>query len=254
MFQSPSGGISMSQRDFSKWMEHWLDLSNKNVSYLDFVMTPHNNADNQSYGLGGRTLTYRGKRYYAKEGGTIGHTSLFCVFPDDNVAASVFVNVYSWYGANTMFFCNDVADQFIFGDDLKQAGNHTVNEMLPDLKKARSMVVADNEGKLKNTTSTHLSRPLINYTGLFDVAGMKEMDAYKFNVTILSTSPPMLNFEQVYPEPLQDGIKKFCSFEAVPFGNDSFAKVVNGALWPSLGTWTFPFQNQSISEAKMMLT
>ena len=133
--QAPAdGGLAMSLSDFGKWLSFLLpgagapEVSIVSQKTRDMIFTVHNNATlgdksalgGASYGLGVFVLKYRGKRLHVHGGDLAGQKTLFCVFPDDNVASTIF-----WNGEITKKndLCYDFADQFIFQDDISNAGS-----------------------------------------------------------------------------------------------------------------------------------
>jgi CubicO group peptidase (beta-lactamase class C family) len=130
---APAGAIATTLSDFSKWLSYLLDASQlkSNSSILsrkshDVIFSVHNSAvhgdksliGNASYGLSVHVRKYRNKLVYFHGGDREGMKTLFCVFPEDNIAS-----VMMWNGQlSKEDLCNDFADQLIFFDEISQAG------------------------------------------------------------------------------------------------------------------------------------
>lgn len=238
----PSGGINSNAVDFNKYMGFWLDSARTNSSFNNILQVHNNHESSESlgkYGLGGNVYTYKGSKYFSKGGNTATHTSVFCAFPDEQVAAVLFINTD--FLAVKDWFCQDIADKFTQKEGISINGFRNLSSEMLNM---RDQFIKDNEEMKANSTNT-TTLPLESYIGLIPTV---DSSGDKLNISILTMNSPVLQTVRVQRNaPTHPAYLPLATYQYVPFGNNSFANIVNGKLWPAISTIFFPMNGSVVS-------
>ena len=251
----PAAGVFTCMKDFTKWLSYQLDMAAGTAEQLivskeshNVIFSNHNkysSNDGMSYGLGVRIQNHRGVRMYWHTGVLPEHNTLTCIFPDNGMAISFFLN--SLVPDEFLESCSRIVDVLIFGDSA-ESFNQTVSSIVNSvIHNKKAIATKNNEYQQNNKQNSKLSLSADEYAGVFHFT---EIPDVQFESKIISDSPLTLQFSPLNSYPT--AVMADSNFILQHWSEDTFVSVIEGQKFFNSGLFSFNIDSGIVKNVSLI--